>query len=258
MIAGWAAEGVGTGRVARLPGRVPGLYIIQTDARCERAVSGLARQRACPALFELPETPDIVDAPSRAMTCSTSQGSRSRSTATPGVRALSSRCSTAPGRRDAASPSTPTSGPVAGPIVPRTGGLSCRVRPCRHRSCVHREDLELPLRRRRRAASSARRGRELALKLATASVPGLSSDRDEETPCRAGGRCRRHHGGGRQLRGCLPGRTPFWRRPARRPRRRAPPCGRRGSPSRSHHPTLRPCRPVASSDQAPADKEMHA
>ncbi|MBM3556864.1 MAG: sugar kinase [Alphaproteobacteria bacterium] len=39
MLAGWRAEGVGTDRVVRLPGRVPGLYIIQTDARGERRFS---------------------------------------------------------------------------------------------------------------------------------------------------------------------------------------------------------------------------
>src|SRR6187399_2663481 len=31
MLAGWRAEGVGTGLVARVPGRLPGLYLIQTD-----------------------------------------------------------------------------------------------------------------------------------------------------------------------------------------------------------------------------------
>jgi Sugar kinases, ribokinase family len=31
MVAGWAAEGVGTSRVSRLPGKLPGLYMIQTD-----------------------------------------------------------------------------------------------------------------------------------------------------------------------------------------------------------------------------------
>jgi 2-dehydro-3-deoxygluconokinase len=36
MIAEWAAEGVGTGRVVRLPGKLPGLYMIRTDARGER------------------------------------------------------------------------------------------------------------------------------------------------------------------------------------------------------------------------------
>lgn len=37
MIASWRAEGVGTDLVARLPGRLPGLYIIRTDASGERS-----------------------------------------------------------------------------------------------------------------------------------------------------------------------------------------------------------------------------
>ena len=37
MIAGWAAEGVGTSRVLRLPGKLPGLYMIQTDDRASVA-----------------------------------------------------------------------------------------------------------------------------------------------------------------------------------------------------------------------------
>jgi 2-dehydro-3-deoxygluconokinase len=36
MLDGWAAEGVGTGLVSRLPGRLPGLYLIETDDRGER------------------------------------------------------------------------------------------------------------------------------------------------------------------------------------------------------------------------------
>ncbi len=37
MMDGWREEGVGTGLVARLPGRLPGLYIIRTDERGERS-----------------------------------------------------------------------------------------------------------------------------------------------------------------------------------------------------------------------------
>jgi 2-dehydro-3-deoxygluconokinase len=37
MLAMWQAEGVGTDLVARLPGRLPGLYTIRTDARGERS-----------------------------------------------------------------------------------------------------------------------------------------------------------------------------------------------------------------------------
>ena len=36
MLAGWQAEGVGTRLVQRLPGRLPGLYAIKTDAAGER------------------------------------------------------------------------------------------------------------------------------------------------------------------------------------------------------------------------------
>src|ERR1700735_1036350 len=36
MIASWQAEGVGTGRVARLPGKLPGIYLIQTDESGDR------------------------------------------------------------------------------------------------------------------------------------------------------------------------------------------------------------------------------
>lgn len=39
MLAAWEAEGVGTALVRRLPGRLPGLYIIQTDAGGERRLS---------------------------------------------------------------------------------------------------------------------------------------------------------------------------------------------------------------------------
>lgn len=36
MLEAWREEGIGAGRVARLPGRLPGLYFIRTDARGER------------------------------------------------------------------------------------------------------------------------------------------------------------------------------------------------------------------------------
>jgi 2-dehydro-3-deoxygluconokinase len=36
LVAAWAAEGVGTGLVRRLPGRMPGLYLIETDDKGER------------------------------------------------------------------------------------------------------------------------------------------------------------------------------------------------------------------------------
>lgn len=62
MVAGWRAEGVGTGHVVRLPGRLPGLYVIQTDPRGERRFSYWRDRAPARDLFELPETAEIVDA----------------------------------------------------------------------------------------------------------------------------------------------------------------------------------------------------
>jgi len=63
MLAAWRAEGIGTGLVARLPGRLPGLYVIRTDAAGERSfyywrsasaarrmLDGAAGARLCAAL----------------------------------------------------------------------------------------------------------------------------------------------------------------------------------------------------------------
>lgn len=62
MVADWQTEGVGTGLVTRLPGRLPGLYVIQTDARGERRFSYWRDNAAARLLFDLPETPAIAEA----------------------------------------------------------------------------------------------------------------------------------------------------------------------------------------------------
>jgi 2-dehydro-3-deoxygluconokinase len=62
MIAGWAAEGVGTSRVARLPGKLPGLYMIQTDNKGERRFFHWRDSAAARSLMDLPQTPEILDA----------------------------------------------------------------------------------------------------------------------------------------------------------------------------------------------------
>jgi 2-dehydro-3-deoxygluconokinase len=62
MIAGWQAEGIGTEWVVRLAGRLPGLYLIQTDAGGERRFSYWRESAAARSLFELPETPAICEA----------------------------------------------------------------------------------------------------------------------------------------------------------------------------------------------------
>lgn len=62
MIAGWAAEGVGIGRVARLKGKLPGLYMIQTDDNGERRFFHWRESAAARSLMDLPETGDILNA----------------------------------------------------------------------------------------------------------------------------------------------------------------------------------------------------
>src|SRR3954462_6247656 len=61
MISGWAAEGVGTSRVARLPGKLPGLYMIQTDAKGERQFFHWRDSAAARRLMDLPETDEILN-----------------------------------------------------------------------------------------------------------------------------------------------------------------------------------------------------
>ncbi|QPF87531.1 sugar kinase [Bradyrhizobium genosp. L] len=61
MIAGWTAEGIGTKRVARLPGKLPGLYLIQTDDKGERRFFHWRDSAAARELMDLPETNDILN-----------------------------------------------------------------------------------------------------------------------------------------------------------------------------------------------------
>lgn len=61
MISEWAAEGVGTTRVLRLRGKLPGLYMIQTDDRGERRFFHWRDSAAARSLMELPETDAILN-----------------------------------------------------------------------------------------------------------------------------------------------------------------------------------------------------
>ncbi len=54
MLAAWAAEGIGTRRVARVPGKLPGLYLIQTDERGERRFFHWRESSAARSLLDLP------------------------------------------------------------------------------------------------------------------------------------------------------------------------------------------------------------
>src|SRR5947199_7505408 len=62
MIGSWQAEGVGTAKVARLKGRLPGLYMIETDAKGERKFFHWRESAAARALMDLPETGAILNA----------------------------------------------------------------------------------------------------------------------------------------------------------------------------------------------------
>ena len=52
-------EGIGTGAVLRVPGRVPGLYLIQTDETGERRFFYSRDSAPVRQLFNMPETPQV-------------------------------------------------------------------------------------------------------------------------------------------------------------------------------------------------------
>jgi 2-dehydro-3-deoxygluconokinase len=60
MIAGWQGEGVGTAKVARLKGKLPGIYMIETDAKGERKFFHWRESAAARQLMDLPETDSIL------------------------------------------------------------------------------------------------------------------------------------------------------------------------------------------------------
>src|SRR5882757_2295613 len=62
MAAGWASEQVGTKWVMRLAGKLPGLYMIETDAAGERRFYHWRESSAVRSLLSLPQTDDILEA----------------------------------------------------------------------------------------------------------------------------------------------------------------------------------------------------
>src|ERR1700747_2284894 len=56
MIAGWREGGVGTDKVARLKGTLPGIYLIATDAAGERRFFHWRESAAARSLLDLDET----------------------------------------------------------------------------------------------------------------------------------------------------------------------------------------------------------
>jgi 2-dehydro-3-deoxygluconokinase len=61
MVVGWATEGIGTRRVARLKGKLPGIYMIQTDAVGDRRFFHWRENAAARSLMDLPETDAVLD-----------------------------------------------------------------------------------------------------------------------------------------------------------------------------------------------------
>jgi 2-dehydro-3-deoxygluconokinase len=62
MVAGWRAEGVDTGHVVRLPGKLPGLYMIETASDGERRFYYWRDSSAARTLLDLPQTAAILNA----------------------------------------------------------------------------------------------------------------------------------------------------------------------------------------------------
>jgi 2-dehydro-3-deoxygluconokinase len=60
MVAGWQAEGIGTAKVARLAGKLPGLYLISTDGKGERRFFHWRESAAARSLLDLPETDSLL------------------------------------------------------------------------------------------------------------------------------------------------------------------------------------------------------
>ena len=62
MLAAWRAEGIGTGLVRRLPGRMPGLYAIRTDSAGERTFHYWRGEAAARELWQADQTEALAEA----------------------------------------------------------------------------------------------------------------------------------------------------------------------------------------------------
>jgi len=61
MLAGWQSEGIGTDLVVRLPGRLPGLYVIRTDEKGERRFYYWRDSAPARQLFSLSQVETLCD-----------------------------------------------------------------------------------------------------------------------------------------------------------------------------------------------------
>ena len=62
MIEGWQSEGVGTSRIIRITGKLPGLYAIRTSDQGERSFYYWRDNAAARMLLDLPQTDDLLAA----------------------------------------------------------------------------------------------------------------------------------------------------------------------------------------------------
>jgi 2-dehydro-3-deoxygluconokinase len=62
MVVGWQSEGIGISKVLRLPGKLPGLYMIETNAAGERRFYHWRDASAVRSLMSLPETDALLAA----------------------------------------------------------------------------------------------------------------------------------------------------------------------------------------------------
>src|SRR4051812_7791739 len=60
MAEAWRAEGIGTAKVPRLKGKLPGIYMIETNEEGERRFFHWRESSAARQLMDLPETDDIL------------------------------------------------------------------------------------------------------------------------------------------------------------------------------------------------------
>ena len=241
MIAGWAAEGVGTKRVVRLPGKLPGLYMIQTDEKGERRFFHWRDSAAARSLMDLPETDGYPELAGRPTTSSISRRSRCRSTARRGEARLMAALERARDCWDALCLRYQFPRARLARSRRRAPRLSRGLCGRRYRARLDRGSAAaLSRRKQRQPDGAAFRVPEVVLKLSEpASILRLDG-----VFARGQGRAgdearRRYHRGRRQFCGGLYCRAPCGRRPDRSRARRTSSRRRRGMLSRCDHPALR-------------------
>jgi 2-dehydro-3-deoxygluconokinase len=147
----WVGEGLGVQWVRRLPGRLPGLYLIEVDAQGERRFSYWRDQAAARSLFDTPSTPleeslDQVDA-------LYFSGISLAILPPPGASACSAAA--APARAGGAWPSTTTTGRACGPTRAEAQAAYARAYALADLAFVTLDDES-------RAARPGRSGRQLS------------------------------------------------------------------------------------------------